>query len=379
MKIVLYSGAMTKDKDGVTKTLHELITTVKDAGHDLMLWNSEIQTGRICGLDVHQAPSFPFILYPDYRLGFYGPVIKSMLDKFDADVFHITTPDIIGYNFLKYARKRGIPVVSVYHTDFLSYLRYYHKILSRLLNDFGWKYGRWFYNRCDTVFVPTEIMRQKLHKRGIRNTKIWARGIHLDRYNPKFRSKHIRRKWGMEHKFVILYVGRFVWYKDLHVLISIYERIKNQGITDIGFIFVGSGPIEEELKKAMPEAVFPGYLVGKDLSEAYSSSDLLIHPSTTETFGNVLLEAMASGVPVIVADRGGCPEVVEKSGGGLIAKSWQIGSFMDCLDVMKNDQELYRQCRKSGLEFARKQSWEDMNSVILNEYSRLTRKSHLHD
>lgn len=375
MKIVLYSGAMAKDKDGVTKTLHELIASIKRAGHELMLWNSDIQTGQICGLDVYQAPSFPFILYPHYRLGFYGPVIKSTLDTFDADVFHITTPDIIGYNFLKYARKRGIPVVSVYHTDFLSYLRYYHKILSLLLNDFGWKYGRWFYNRCKTVFVPTERMRQKLYKHGIRNTKIWARGIHVDRYNPKFRSKRIRRKWGMEHKFVILYVGRFVWYKDLRVLISIYERIKHRGIKDVGFVLVGSGPIEEELRKAMPEAVFPGYLVGRDLSEAYGSSDLLIHPSTTETFGNVLLEAMASGVPVIVADQGGCPEVVEKSGGGLIARSWDVDSFMDCLCTLKNDREQYNRYRKSGLTYARQQSWDEMNSVILDEYSRLIRTS----
>ena len=225
MKIVQYSGAMAKDRDGVTKTLHELINSIKESGHDLMLWNSEIMTEKVCGLDVHRAPSIPFPLYHEYRLGFYGPIIKAKLDQLNADVFHLATPDIIGYNFMKYARKRRIPFVSV-------------------------------------VFVLTERIKQQLHEHGIRNIRIWSRGIHIDRYNPGFRSEELRKAWGMTGKFMILYLGKFVLYKDLRVFIDIYKGIKKYGSENIGFVLVGSGPIEDELRKEMPDAVFPGYLVG---------------------------------------------------------------------------------------------------------------------
>ncbi len=371
MRIALYSGALAKDKDGVAKTLHELVSSIREAGHEAMLWTSDVPVGTICGFDIHRAFSLPLLIYRDYRIGFYGPEIKAKLGRFAPDVFHISTPDVIGYNFLKYARWRGIPVVSVYHTDFMAYLRYYN---ISLLKKLGWAYGRWFYNKCDTVFVPTERIRSELREQGIRNAKIWSRGIHPDSYSPVFRSAALRRRWGLDGKFVILYVGRFVWYKDLSVLIRIYERIKDLGRSDIGFVLVGSGPCERELQRRLPEAVFPGYLVGPELSETYASGDLLVHPSTTETFGNVVLEAMASGLPVVVADRGGCPELVDKSGGGLVAEAWRPGSFVDRILKLRDDQDLYGWCGESALAFARRRSWKEINSVIIDEYRRLAEK-----
>ncbi len=366
MKIALYAGTYVKDKDGAVKTMYQLVASFLKAGHEVMVWSPDF-----CPVDgrreeVVVMPSVPIPLYPDYRLGFYTASTEKQLDAFKPDVVHISTPDIIGNRFLKYARKRRLPIVSVYHTDFPSYLGYYRLGFAE---NFVWKYLRKFYNVCDALFVPTREMKTRLESRGIRNVEIWGRGIDRELFNPARRSSLVREGWQAGEKTVIAYAGRFVWYKDIQIVMEVYDRFSRSDLADdVLFVMIGSGPEEEALRRRMPTAVFPGYLVGTELPEAYASSDLFLFPSTTEAFGNVVLEGFSSGLPAVVSDIGGCKELVRRSDGGCIAEAGNHEQFFNfCMQLIR-DKALYNKKRQNGLDFAEKMSWPVINGTLIERY-----------
>jgi len=368
MKIALYTGTFVKDKDGVARTLYEFIKSIRGTGHEVTIWSPDIQEKvKKPAINVEKVVSVPILLYPDYKLGFFGPKTKKQLDEMAPDIIHVSTPDLVGREFLQYGKRNNIPVVSAYHTDFPSYLGYYQL---GMLNPPLWSYLRWFYNNSRLTLVPTKVIKERLQKRGIKNVVIWSRGISLDRFNPNFRSEELREAWNAHGKKVILYSGRLVWYKDLDIMVSVYEKLI-QKREDILFVVLGSGPAENDLKKKMPEAIFPGYLTGKDLSRAYASSDILFFPSTTETFGNVIQEGLASGLPAVVSDLGGCMEIVKKSKGGLISKAKDPLSFEENVIKLIDDKLLYNILRNNGLNYSKKRSWNNINNKLLKKYEKL--------
>ncbi|MFQ6081955.1 MAG: glycosyltransferase family 4 protein [Candidatus Aminicenantia bacterium] len=369
MKVAIYAGIFVKDQDGATKTLYELIESMLKKNIEVGVWTFSLTPMNKKGVSLFKLPSIPLPLYPEYKIAFPSIKLRAEMKSFKPDIIHVTVPDMVGIYLVKYAAKRGIPLVTSYHTDFPSYLKYYK--LS-FLRESVWKFFRWFYNKGKSVFVSTEEMAGRLKEKGIKNIKIWSRGIHREHYNPEFRSDALRSKWGAQNEKVILYSGRFVWYKDLDTYMEVYRLFKEKGPENVVFVMLGNGPIEEELKKRMPDAIFPGYLIGKELSTAYASSDILLFPSTTETFGNVIQEALASGLPAVVSDIGGCKEIVYKSDGGLVAKAKDANSFYECCKQLVLDEDLYVKKRRNGLKYAKSKSWKEINGRVIQEYITLT-------
>jgi len=188
MKIALYAGTYVKDKDGAVRSIYQLVASFRKHGHEVIVWSSDVSEQDNHGsLKVLRLPSVPIPLYPDYKLGFFSAVTKRQLDAFAPDIVHISTPDIVGRRFLLYAKNKKLPATSVYHTDFPSYLSYY-----RLGFALGpvWKYLKWFYNTCDLVLAPNEIVQRKLTDKSIRNVEIWSRGGSTGSYliHPGVRS-----------------------------------------------------------------------------------------------------------------------------------------------------------------------------------------------
>lgn len=369
MKIAIYAGMFKENQDGATKTLYELTDTLLKEGIEVGVWAFKITPRKCKGLQLKLIPSIPLPLYPDYRISLPGPGIRAQITAFDPDVIHITVPDVLGLFLMRYARRRGIPVLTSYHTDFPSYLESYR--LQFLYNS-AWRFFRWFYNKSQSTLAPTNEMIDRLNENGISNVKLWARGIHTDKYNAVFRSQKVRELWGAENKKVILYSGRFVWYKDLETFIQVYDMFGKYNGGEVKFVLAGDGPIKEELERRMPEAFFTGYLTGKKLSRAYASADLLLFPSTTETFGNVVLEALASGIPAVVSNEGGCQEIINQSGGGLVAKGKAPLEFYRACTRILYDPGLYDRCRARGLEYAASRDWETINSNVIEEYRKLS-------
>jgi glycosyltransferase involved in cell wall biosynthesis len=373
MKIALYAGTYVKDKDGAVRSIYQLVASFRKNGHEVVVWSSDVSEQDNHGsLKVYRLPSVPIPLYPDYRLGFFGSVTGKQLDAFAPDIVHISTPDIVGRKFLLYAKKRKLPATSVYHTDFPSYLSYYR--LGFALKPV-WKYLRWFYNTCDLVFAPNEVVLGNLKDRGIRNLAIWSRGIDRNLFDPSRRSGPLREEWNAAGRTVFVYAGRFVLYKDIEVVMSVYERFVAEGFEQrVRFVMIGSGPEEAEMHRRMPEAVFTGYLTGTALPEAYASGDVFLFPSTTEAFGNVVLEALASGLPAVVSDIGGCMELVANSEAGLVAKAGDIDQFYrHCLTLI-DDRETFAAMREKGLRFADGKSWDAVNGALIDRYIGLTAK-----
>ena len=370
MKIALYSGTYVKDKDGAVKSITQLVSSFRKQGHQVTVWSPDVShLDNHNGLTVHTMPAVPIPQYPDYKLGFFRPETRRQLDAFAPDIVHISTPDIVGRGFLLYAKKKSLPLASAFHTDFPSYLKYYRL---RFAEGPFWKYLSWFYNCCDIVFAPNESVRRKLADQNIRNVEIWSRGVDKELFDPSRRSPALRSAWNSAGKVVFVYAGRFVLYKDIEVVMKVYERFMEAGYGDrVRFVMIGSGPKEAEMKRRMPEALFTGYLTGVDLSEAYASGDIFLFPSITEAFCNVALEALASGLPVVVSNEGGCRDIVERSGGGVIARSGDVDDFFEkCLELFENSSR-YRELKARGLAFAETRSWLAINSVVIDRYEKM--------
>lgn len=370
LRVAIYAGMYKENSDGAVKTLYELVNSLLEAGIEVGVWGFSITPQERKGLTLTKIISVPLPLYPDYRVTIPNPKLKRQLKKFNPDVLHITVPDLVGMFLMRYARKQGVPVLTSFHTDFPSYLKSYHL---GIFYNLAWKISKWFYNKSRMTLAPTEEIIDKLKSKGIKRTKLWSRGIHLDMYSINFRSQSLRAQWGAQDKKVILYSGRFVWYKDLETFIEVYNLFKEHGPGNVLFVLAGDGPIRDELERRMPDAHFPGYLEGEELSRVYASSDILLFPSTTETFGNVVLEALASGLPAVVSDVGGCKEVVGKSLAGLVAKANDPLDFYQKCKQLVEDETLYKKMQKEGLKFAQKRSWKTINNRVIDQYLLLLR------
>src|SRR5437762_4955875 len=236
----------------------------------------------------------------------------------------------------------------IYHTDFPQYVR----ILTEdsFLESVTWRYMHWFYNQLDTVFVNSEEYRDSWLKRGIdpAKLKIFPRGLDTQLFHPTRRDSRFFEKFGAKNGEIrLLYVGRVSREKDLDLLAEAYRRLRDEGLS-IQLCVVGHGPYSREFSETLPEALFTGYLTGEELAAAYASADIFVFTSTKETFGNVIIEAQASGVPVIVSDSGGPKELVEDNRNGLITKSHDVEDLARAIRELVADPDRRKQIGKRG-------------------------------
>jgi len=368
MRIAIYAGCFKENQDGATKTLYKLADALLAEAHDTGIWAYALSPKKHPGLMLHLLPSLPLPLYSDYRIAL--PILRTLrqLENFRPDVIHVTVPDFAGLAISQFAVKRRIPAIASFHTDFASYFKYYH--LSFTVST-AWRYGVWFYNRFRWVYAPTEVMAAELRRRGIKNVRLWSRGIDRDFFHPRFRSEDMRRDWGADGKKVILFAGRFAPFKDLDVFVQVYKLFNMNHLGETVFVLAGDGPLKEKLMEEMPKAIFTGYLPPRELGAAYASADVFLFPSTTETLGNVVQEALSSGLPAVVSDAGGCSEIVEKADGGLVARAGRSEDFFEyCLRLIR-DESFYLEKRENGLKFADTRSWEAINQRLISDYRTL--------
>lgn len=364
MRIAIYCGSFQRNQDGATMTIYRLVDALLAAGHEVGVWAFSITPQERPGLHLFTLPSTPLAVYRDYRVAVATPRMIRALDEFAPDIIQVTVPDMVGTEFVRHAKRNRIPVVATYHTVFPDYFKYYHiGFLTRI----GWKLATRFYRRLDAVYAPTEVSTRELRRRGLQNIKIWSRGIDLERFRPALRKKPYRDALAGGRPIVILYSGRLVAYKDVHVLADVYQKFHSGPERPVRFVVAGSGPKMKSLKRRMPEAVFTGYLLGEDLARTYANSDILLFPSPTESFGNVVLEALASGIPAVVSDRGGCQEIIAQSGGGLVARTGIVSDFYDQCRRLIDDPGLRLKMGKRGLEFARGRTWPVLTDWLVKE------------
>ncbi len=368
-KVAIFTGNYNHIRDGVSLTLNRLVAFLLKQNVEVLVFGQTVENPALehAGTLI-PVPSIKLPGRPEYRFSRSFPkTVRKKLKDFDPDIVHIATPDYLGLRALKWAKKNQKPIVASYHTHFSSYLKYYR--LS-LLEPILWKYLKWFYRHCRQVYVPSPSMAKFLKENNIESDlRIWARGIDLDQFNPQKRDEAWREKHGFkEQDVVITFISRLVWEKNLKLYADVVNRLKKK-YPQARALIVGDGPAGEGLKKMLPEAVFTGFLTGVELASAYANSDIFFFPSDTETFGNVTLEAMASGLPCVVADATGSRSLVEHGKNGYIAPVERSDKFYKFIEQLIIDETERLKMAGVSLQKAKAYSWKSINNKLLNYYN----------
>jgi glycosyltransferase involved in cell wall biosynthesis len=368
-RIALFTGNYVNLVDGVALTLNRLVAYLESQGHEVVVFGPDgfpraLQpNGEFFGLPAISAP-----LQPEYRLALrMTNEAKARLERLAPDLIHIATPDLVGLWAQRYGLAKGIAVVASFHSNIVAYLHYVPVV--RYLQPAGWTYFRYFYGRCRHIYVPTQSMADELREHGIREgLKIWARGIDLQRFSPSKRSADFRARHSIaDDEVLILFVARLRWEKGLDLLAKAFQRLKSCGIKHRTMI-VGEGVGYEPLRQRLPDTIFCGRLEGEELARAYASADLFFFPSAVETFGNVILEAMASGLASVCADAPGSKTVAIDRQSALLAQRDNVDDFVaKTLELLQNV-DLRKQLAQAALVRAQEFSWDRANQQLTEHY-----------
>lgn len=372
-RIALFTGNYNHVADGVSLTLNRLVRYLEARGSKVMVVAPTIEKPPIEAAGLFRpVPSIPMPIpnRQEYRVAFPMSIrARQEVIRFRPQLIHIATPDLPGRNALKLGRKLGIPVVASYHTHFSSYLSYYHMdmLVGRL-----WQYLKRFYDQCDHVYVPSSSMAEVLREHDIqKNILLWERGVETDQFSPEKKSEAWRIAHGIApNEPVVLFVSRLVWEKGLEVFMRVVQQLEAKGISHKSVI-VGNGPAEEELREQLPNSIFKGHLAGEELAMAYASSDVFLFPSTTETFGNVTLEAMSSGLPTVCADATGSKELVANHKTGFLLASGNVAQFYERVETLIIQDALRKEMGAAARERALLYSWPEILGKIDGYYDQL--------
>jgi glycosyltransferase involved in cell wall biosynthesis len=372
MKIAYFTDTYYPQINGVTKTLEKLRCYLRDNYIEYMFFTPEYpekqeDMGCINDNKIKRFKSISFPLYPECRITF--PIYQNLCriaDEFKPDLVHLITPFGMGLTGLKYARDRDIPIVSSYHTNFDSYLKYYKL---EYLENIYWSLLKWFHSHTVFNFCPSHDTLKVMQNKGIEDIKIWARGIDTEKFNPDFKSQAIRRKLGASNKVVFLYVGRLAVEKDLDVLLESIKRVETLRPGKSMFVFTGDGPYASIImKESCGNIVCTGYLKNEKLREMYASCDVFAFPSGTETFGNVIIEAMSSGLPVIAVNSGGVMENMLHEYNGLVCEPGNVGSFTEALIKFIDDRSLITKLGSNARKYSLTLTWDSVFSKLVADY-----------
>jgi glycosyltransferase involved in cell wall biosynthesis len=238
---------------------------------------------------------------------------------------------------------------------------------------YGWNYLRWFYNQADRNFVPSVATIEELRSKGFHNLALWERGIDTRFFSPAYADKRLREQWSPNGSPIAIFIGRLVKEKDIQVLIEAYRILRNRGI-EFRLVFVGEGPMHAEITANIPDAIMAGFLSGLELSRAYASADIFVFPSTTESFGNVVLEAAASGLPSVVAGEGGVMNLVIDGETGFVTRPKDPEHYADRMELLFSNELLRDNMGARAVEHASRKNWLHINRSLFEHYSSLIAK-----
>ncbi len=368
LRIALFSGNYNYVPDGCTRTLQRLVSFLERRKVEVLVFAPTVENppcqapGTVVSIPSIAVPS-----RPEYRLGLYlSSTAKKQLAQLRPSLIHIATPDILGYTALRLARARGIPVVASFHTRFDTYPRYYGLAW---LEKYLTAYLRRFYQQCEHVYVPSESMANTLRAQGVGpNLRLWSRGVDRDLFHPKRRDLEWRRSLGfLDSDVIIAFVGRLVREKGLEAFARSLQQLRARDSRH-RILIVGEGPEREWLSKKLPDAHFAGHLENEQLGRAYASADIFFNPSITETFGNVTLEAMAAGLPVLCADATGSRSIVVPDVTGFLVAPDQERGYVAALNSLVENEALRRRMGIASRDRTGAYDWDSILDGLLSQY-----------
>lgn len=370
MRLALFTDTFLPQTNGVSLTLQRLTTHLNRRGIEHLLFSPKSAPEDSYADPIRPITSIPFFLYPECRLALPNmSSIQSELNAFRPHLLHMATPFNIGLCGLRYARKHALPHVASYHTHFDRYLNYYR--MKRIVPLY-WKYMKWFHRSCDANFAPSNETLNSLRSQDFNRLKLWSRGIDCDLYTPKNRSRAVRERYGITAPVLLLYVGRIAPEKDINTLAQAIQQMPESIQSQIHWLIVGDGPLLPEMRAQAPHNVtFTGYKHGEELAQLYASADLFVFPSSTETFGNVVLEAMASGLPVMAVNEGGVKDLIIPGRNGILVDPRSPNAFIREISACVEHPLKLTAMGFEGRQLALGRSWENIFDHLIKDYEEI--------
>jgi glycosyltransferase involved in cell wall biosynthesis len=307
MRIALMTESFFPKIDGIVTMLTKTVECLRQRGDEVLIFAPSGGPKELFGAEVAAIPSVPFPLYPELRLAPPRASMRIKLKEFRPDILHLFEPALLGVGGIYYGEALDIPLVISYHTNLPSYVHYYNL---GAIENLTWKLMRERHRRANLNLCTSTAMIRDLDNHGVQDLALWERAVDANRFRPEARSQEMRDflSNGQSSSNLLLYVGRLSAEKNIAPLRAVIEAMPGTRLA-----IVGDGPLRHTLERHFKGTAtfFSGYLTGEALASAYASADLFVLPSETETLGLVLLEAMASGCPVVACRAGGVPEAVQ--------------------------------------------------------------------
>lgn len=370
MRIAVVTETYPPEVNGVALTVHALVSQMAADGHTMLLVRPD-QPG-VSTLPLRQpidellvrGASLP--KYPGLRFGF--PAGRLLAQRFGArrpDAVYVATEGPLGWSAVQTARRMGIPVATGFHTRFDAYAGAYG--LGPLTPVVRWWLRR-LHNAAGATVVPTDELRRWLEERGFERVRVVARGVDTTLFEPARRDQRLRDRWGVAPDgLAVIHVGRIAAEKNLALAIEAFRLIRQQR-ADARFVWVGTGPLAGRLRREHPDFIFTGLRLGEDLAGHFASADLFLFPSLTETFGNVTLEAMASGVPTVAFDYGAAHAHLRDRRHGRLVPRGDESAFLDAAVELAGDRQMRqrqgRAARRAALALSPEQVTRDFVSLL---------------
>jgi glycosyltransferase involved in cell wall biosynthesis len=368
MRLTLVTETFAPQVNGVSRTLGQLVNHLENSGDSVQVIHPNYGKPP-AHPDHHLVTSWPLPFYQEVSLPMppFGSVHRA-IDAFRPDLIHVATEATLGLSALRYASRRRTPVVSSFHTNFDQYCDHYRLGWAKGV---AWRYLRWFHNRTLETFVPSRPTIADLESRGFKRLVLWPRGVDGSLFRPDRPDRaKLRESLGFPSDSVVIgHVSRLAAEKNVMHLAEALKAV-GQARPNVRFLFVGDGPARAELEQEMgPNARFVGYKGGEELADYYASADLFAFASLTETFGNVVLEALGSGLPVVAIRAGGVGEIVLSGETGiLIEPSAPPSQMTSALLGLVDNPSLRHEMAEAARSYALSQTWAAIMGRLRDRY-----------
>ncbi len=372
LRIALFSGNYNYTRDGANQALNRLVGSLLELGAAVRVYSPTVEkpafepTGELIGTP---SVSMPFGR-GEYRMPTgLGSKARRDLTRFKPNIVHLSAPDPSGHAALRWAQDHDVPVLASVHTRFETYPRYYKL---GFMEPLVVKMLKRFYNRCDALVAPSQSMIDELLKQEMHDDiGLWSRGVDRTVFSPEKRNMEWRRSLGLaDDDVAIVFLGRLVMEKGLDVFAETIVQMRKRQVPH-KVLVIGDGPARGWFEDALPGGIFAGFKTGAELGQALASGDVFFNPSITETFGNVTLEAMACGLPVIAAGATGASSLVEDGVTGRLCRPGECSDFAETIAPYCTDHELRAEHGAAGAAKAGEYDWEAINRVVADTYVRL--------
>ena len=365
MRIAFFTETFLPKVDGIVTRLTKTLPHLVEAGDEVMVFCPEGAPDNHAGAQVVGVPALPLPLYPELKLALPRPAVSEALERFRPDLVHVVNPAVLGLGGIWLAKTRNLPLVASYHTHLPKYLEHYGM---GMLEPLLWELLKAAHNQAELNLCTSTAMVDELAAKGIEHTALWQRGVDTELFRPELANAAMRARLHGGHSDtgnLLLYIGRLSAEKQIERIRPVLEALPQARLA-----LVGDGPHRQQLERLFEgtATTFVGYLAGDELASAYASGDAFVFPSSTETLGMVLLEAMAAGCPVVGANRGGIPDIVSDGINGCLYDPDQPASLVTAVQRLLGDGATRAKLRQAARLEAERWGWAGATAQLRAYY-----------